>query len=108
MDYTDEDREDKKYKGKGYGRKEFKKDVAEAVKPVVDEAKKKEGKKKAPKKAGGYGKKQYQGMKASELRTLLNNKKKSLLTKSGFPDGKIPRGKDAMINLCVKLKRKRW
>ena len=98
MDYTDENREDKKYKGKGYGRKEFKKDVAEAVKPVVDEAKK-EGKKKAPKKAGGYGKKQYQSMKASELRTLLNTKKKCLLTKSGYPYGKIPRGKEAMINL---------
>ena len=35
MDYTEEDKEDKKYK-KGYGRKEFKKDVAEAVEPVVN------------------------------------------------------------------------
>ena len=38
MNYQEEDKEDKKYK-KGYGRKEFQKDVAEAVKPVVQETK---------------------------------------------------------------------
>ena len=38
MDYKEEDREDKKYK-KGYSRKEFKKDVAEAVEPVVNKKK---------------------------------------------------------------------
>ena len=34
MDYTEEDNEDKKYK-KGYGKKEFKKDVQEAVEPLM-------------------------------------------------------------------------
>lgn len=45
MDYGDEDKEDKKYK-KGYGRKQFKKDIAEAVKPQVDKLKALKGKKK--------------------------------------------------------------
>ena len=40
MEYKDEDNEDKKYK-KSYGRKEFKKDVAEAVKPELEKLKKK-------------------------------------------------------------------
>lgn len=39
MDYETEDKEDKKYK-KSYGRKEFKKDVAEAVKPELANLKK--------------------------------------------------------------------
>ena len=43
MNYADEDKEDKKYK-KSYGRKEFKKDVAEAVKPELEKLNKKKGK----------------------------------------------------------------
>ena len=103
MEYTAEDKEDKKYKGKGYTRKEFKEDVKEAVEPVVKDAAK--SKKKVKK---GYGKSSYKNMTVGELRKLINEKKKSLLVKSGFPDGKVPRSKEAMINLCVKLKRKRW
>ena len=99
MDYQEEEKEDKRYK-KQYSRKDFKKDVAEAVEPLV--------KGKAPKSKPKKGRKQYEGMSAAALRKLLNEKKKALLVKSGFPDGKIPRGKDAMISLCVKLKRKRW
>ena len=113
MNYKDEDKEDKKYK-KGYGRKDFKKDVQEAVKPEFEKLKKKKGKGKdavsvpaGPKLKRGT-RSSYAGMKVSELRKLLNGKKKSLLTKSGFPDGAIPRSKDAMISLCLKLKRKRW
>jgi hypothetical protein len=116
MNYKDEDKEDKKYK-KGYGRKEFKKDVQEAVKPEFEKLKgKKKGKGKikdvvsvpvGPKLKRGT-RSSYAGMKVSELRKLLNGKKKALLTKSGFPDGVIPRSKDAMISLCLKLKRKRW
>ena len=111
MDYKTEDAEDKKYK-KSYGRKEFKKDVAEAVKPELAKAMK--GKKKtavppalAPAKPKGT-RSSYAKMKVSELRKHLNDKKKALLIKSGFPDGAIPRSKEAMISLCVKLKRKRW
>ena len=105
MDYQEEDKEDKKYK-KGYGRKEFKKDVAEAVKPVVAEAKTKKTvkkKKKAPTRRTAYAK-----MSAAELRKFIREKKKALLIKSGFPEGGIPRSKEAMISLCMKLKRKRW
>ena len=104
MDYATEDKEDKKYKGKGYTRKEFKKDVGEAV---VEAQKGEEKTAKKPKRK--YTKKgHYANMTAGELRKLLQSKKMSLLKKSGFPDGKIPRGKDAMISLCNKLKRKRW
>ena len=107
MDYTTEDNDDKKYKGKGYTRKEFKKDVGEAV---VEAQKGEEKTKKTVKKPKRkYTKKgHYANMTAGELRKLLQSKKMSLLKKSGFPDGKIPRGKDAMISLCIKLKRKRW
>ncbi len=110
MDYKEEDKEDKKYK-KGYGRKEFKKDVAEAVRPEFAKAK---GKKKTavpvePAKTTAKGtRSSYAKMKVSELRKHLNDKKKALLIKSGFPDGTIPRSKEAMISLCLKLKRKRW
>ena len=98
MDYTEEDKEDKKYK-KGYGKKEFKKDVQEAVEPLVKGAVKR---KKMTKRS------EYSKMSAAELRKFLSEKKKALLIKSGFPNGSLPRGKDAMINLCMKLKRKRW
>ena len=113
MNYGDEDKEDKKYK-KGYGRKDFKKDVQEAVKPEFEKLKKKKRQSKdvvsvpAGPKLKRRTRSTYAGMKVAELRKLLNGKKKSLLTKSGFPDGAIPRSKDAMISLCLKLKRKRW
>ena len=106
MNYTEEDKEDKKYKGKGYGKKEFKKDVQEAVEPLMKAKMTKmqaKGKKKYPTKRSEYSK-----MSASELRKLLSEKKKALLVKSGFPNGALPRGKEAMISLCMKLKRKRW
>ena len=70
MDYTTEDKEDKKYKGKGYTRKEFKKDVGEAV----VEAQKGETKKTAKKPKRKYTKKnQYANMTAGELRKLLQD-----------------------------------
>ena len=123
MNYEDEDKEDKKYK-KGYSRKEFKQDVAEAVKPVVENANRQKAKGKKNAKRQGKGKKTsqqmeeavkypttrkaYEKMSATALRKLLVEKKKKLLTKSGFPEGGIPRSKAEMINLCLKLKRKRW
>ena len=106
MNYEDEDKEDKKYK-KGYGRKDFKKDVAEAVQPVVEKINKKRGKKMEATKYPTT-RKAYAKMSAAALRKLLVEKKKKLLTKSGFPEGGIPRSKAEMINLCIKLKRKRW
>ena len=82
MDYTEEDREDKKYK-KGYSKKEFKKDVAEAVEPVVMNRKKKK------RRNHQWGRQPftYAKMSATELRKLLNTKKKALLKKAGFPEG---------------------
>ena len=102
MNYTEEDKEDKKYK-KGYSKKEFKKDVQEAVEPVMKKMGKKKMKKPVAKKGGAYS-----NMSAGELRRFLRQKKNALLTKSGFPEGKIPKGRDAMVALCKKLKRKRW
>lgn len=94
-------------------REDFKQDVADAVKKGMTKKTKKKPKKmykgdiEKPKQIykakGGYA-----GMSVAELRRLLNQKKKSLLTKSGFPEGKLPRSKLAMIALCKKLKRKRW
>lgn len=107
MNYEDEDKEDKKYK-KGYGRKDFKKDVAEAVQPVVEKINKKRGKKKMEATKYPTTRKAYAKMSAAALRKLLVEKKKKLLVKSGFPEGGIPRSKAEMINLCIKLKRKRW
>ena len=62
-------------------------EVADAVKPLV------KGKKKAPpqfeKKKSARGRKAYAGWSAAKLRTFLNEKKKALLIKSGFPDATI-------------------
>ena len=81
------------------GREEFKKDLAEAIRKGT--AKKKM--------TYGKGKKgDYDGMSVADLRKLLNQKKHNLLKKAGFPDGKLPRSKAAMIALCKRLKRKRW
>ena len=105
MNYTEENKEDKKYK-KGYGRKDFKKDVAEAVEPVVAKKMKMPKLEKPKKKITKRS--EYSKMSATQLRKLVNDKKRALLIKSGFPDGKVPRSKDELINLCMKLKRKRW
>ena len=119
MNYKAEDEEDKKYK-KGYGRTEFKKDVADAVEPVLKKGKKVRKKKKgkmppqfanpeaAPVKKKKVSKSAYAKMSTKELRKILTDKKKALLKKSGFPESGLPRSKEEMINLCVKLKRKRW
>ena len=104
MNYDEEEREDKKYK-KGYGRKEFKKDVAEAV----TESKKKKKSAMLPQKAiKKKSRSAYAKMSTKELRKLLTDKKKALLKKSGFPESGLPRSKEEMISLCMKLKRKRW
>ncbi len=92
-------------KKKKLTREDFKKDVADAVKRGIQKPKRKRAPraKKANKYAAGYD-----GMSVAQLRKFLNDKKRNLLTKSGFPDGKLPRSKVAMITLCKKLKRKRW
>ena len=96
MDYKDEKESDKKK----FTRKDFKEDVKEAV-VEAQKGKKKGGKK--TKTQNGYG-----SWTVAELRKKLNEKKKALLTKSGFPDGKVPRSRVDMVSLCKKLKRKRW
>ena len=89
-------------KKKKLTREDFKKDLTDAVKQGM----KAKAKAKPRKKAGGKG--YYEGMSVAELRRLLTEKKNALLTKAGFPEGKLPRSKQAMIALCKKLKRKRW
>ena len=84
-------------------REDFKKDLEEAVKQGT-----KAMKTAKPKDAAKGKKSGYDGMSVAELRKLLNGKKRNLLVKSGFPDGKLPRSKAGMIALCKKLKRKRW
>ena len=112
MDYKDSDasqeqRGHHKKHGHGHGQKkkgkltreDFKKDLEEAVK---------KGMKKPPRPKYKKPKGAYAGWSVAELRKHLNEKKRALLTKSGFPEGKLPRSKVAMIALCKKLKRKRW
>ena len=83
-------------------REDSKKDVTDAVKKAIP--KKEKTKANTKKTKGGP----YANMSVAELRKFLNDKKHRLLMKSGFPDGKLPRSKVAMIALCKKLKRKRW
>jgi hypothetical protein len=94
-------------KEKKSGREEFKKDVADAVAKGTKRGLKKPVKAKVYKgKKGGAG--GLSSWSVAELRKLLNQKKLNLLTKAGFPDGKMPRSKVGMIALCKRLKRKRW
>ena len=94
--------------------KEFKKDVADAVEPLVKSKGKKSKGKVPPQFAAAAKKKkptkrsEYASMSATQLRKFLSEKKKALLIKSGFPNGALPRAKADMVNLCLKLKRKRW
>jgi len=82
-------------------REDFKKDVKEAVEEKMEPPKAKKPKKKVTK-----GK--YSDWKVAELRRHVNEKKKALLVKAGFVDGKVPRSRDGLITLCRRLKRKRW
>ena len=97
--YKNEDREDKRYK-KGYKKNGGGDEEQEP--PMRKKKNQKMDLKEVPIKGG------FDHMKAGELRSHLTKKKKALLTKSGFPDGGIPRSKAAMCKLCKKLKRKRW
>ena len=96
MEYKDADHDKKEHKKK-MTREDFKNDVAAAVKKGLEKPKKKRGKK-------GM----YDNMSVAELRKLLTDKKKALLTKAGFPNGTLPRSKADMIALCKRFKRKRW
>jgi len=110
MKYGDDEKQQTDSAGpkKKLTREDFRKDVANAVKKGIDSANPKSTK--SGKKGGKRGstKQSYDSMKVSELRAFLNQKKLALLKKSGFPEGKLPRSKVAMIALCKKLKRKRW
>lgn len=97
--HANEDADPPKRGEKKLTRDDFKKDVAEAVKRGLAKPKRK------PKRRT---KSNYDSMKVSELRKFLNDKKRNLLIKSGFPNGALPKSKVAMISLCKQLKRKRW
>ena len=95
-----EDPEPTKGSKKNLTREDFKKDLEEAVRSA--------NKKKPSPKPKSRGKKgYYDSMTVAQLRSLINEKKKALLTKNGFPDGKNPRSREGMIALCRRLKRKR-
>ena len=94
----------KKTKGGKLTREDFKKDVTEAVKKGMAKPKKKRAAKASKYKKGGS----YDDMSVAELRKFINEKKKKLLIKSGFPNGGVPKSKAAMIALCKAMKRKRW
>jgi len=98
MKYVEE-----RVKKKKLNREDFKKDVSDAVKEGM-----KKPKRKRAAKSSKYGGKGYDNMSVAELRKFINEKKKNLLVKSGFPNGTIPRSKAGMIALCKALKRKRW
>ena len=85
---------------KNLTREDFRKDLEEAVRSANNKKPKKPPKSRGKK---GY----YDNMTVAQLRSLINEKKKALLTKNGFPDGKNPRSREGMITLCKKLKRKR-
>jgi len=118
MDYkaTKENWKSKQQSGTGYHssvpankkkkltREDFKKDVEESVRKGLAKGKAK----KKPVSYKGAAKGSLESWKVSDLRKLLNDKKRNLLVKSGFPEGKLPRSKAGMIALCKKLKRKRW
>ena len=117
--YDDADAQSRgKLKGKkNLTREDFKLDLAEAVKKGMKKPKKPKKPKKLkaekPKQKRAARKSKYAGasygnMSVAELRSFLNQKKKNLLTKAGFPNGALPRSKVAMISLCKALKRKRW
>lgn len=88
------------------GREKFKKDVEEAVAKGTKRGMRK--KTRAPKSKQGKGYGELQSWSVAELRKLLTQKRHNLLKKAGFPDGKLPRSKQGMIDLCKRLKRKRW
>ena len=79
MDYKEEDEEDKKYKGKKFTRKDFKKDVKEAVQEAGKPAflKKKRVRMGAPMPAGP---------RLSSVRFSTRRKRRSL-SSPGFPAG---------------------
>ncbi len=110
---------------KNLTREDFKLDLAEAVKkgmkkpkkpkkpkkhkkPKAEKLKAEKPKQKRAARKSKYAGASYNNMSVAELRSFLNQKKKNLLTKAGFPNGALPRSKAGMISLCKALKRKRW
>ena len=100
MEY-EESKEDKRAKG----RKQFKKDVAEAVEEGNIAAKKKEKRggwhKVKRQKKGKAGK--YDGQSAADLYQKVKQKRDELLAKKGIPM-KIPRSKARLVEICKKLR----
>jgi hypothetical protein len=95
-------------KNKKPGREEFKSDMADAVEKGVRGAKK--GKrggqklKRQGKKTGKKGKGKYEDMSAKELYSLVKGKRDLILQKKNIP-AKLPRGRQALIDICVNMKR---
>ena len=82
------------------GRKEFREDVAGAVKDAL-----KKGKKRAKKIVKKTGKKtgKYDDISSKELYELVKGKRDMILQKKGIP-AKLPRGRAKLIEICRKIK----
>ena len=85
------------------GRKEFKEDMADAVKKGTRHLKKKaKAVKKVVKKL--KGKKKYDHLSTAELRELVTQKRNAVLAKAKLPM-KVPRGRAKLIEICKKIKK---
>ena len=85
------------------GRKEFKEDMADAVKKGTRHLKKKA--KKAVKKVRKVLKKgKYDNLSTAELRELVTQKRNAVLAKAKLPM-KVPRGRAKLIEICKKIKK---
>ena len=79
------------------GRKEFREDVAGAVKDALKKGKRK----KIVKKTGKKGK--YDDISSKELYEMVKGKRDMILQKKGIP-ARIPRGRAKLIEICRKIK----
>ncbi len=90
------------------GRKEFREDVAGAVKDALHS--KKKGRKKGKKAVSKGWKKlkrpkagKYDDISSKDLYDLVKGKRDMILSKKGIP-AKIPRGRAKLIEICRKIK----
>ena len=94
-------RDDERHEKKKPGREEFKQDMAEAVEKGTKKA---NAKKRGQKRGKRKGK--YDDLTTKELYQLVKQKRDMILEKKGIP-AKLPRGRQALIDICFKIKVKR-
>ena len=92
------------------GRKEFREDVAGAVKDALKKGRKAKGKAKKSLEQGwkkvkraSKGKGKYDDISSKDLYEMVKGKRDMILQKKGIP-AKIPRGRAKLIEICRKIK----